>query len=153
MKTFVSLSKYLIAASMLTACVARAQRPDQIALKPPAQSESVGTLQVLDDYGVPITEQDIKRYQGKGGARWFMQPIAFIAGAAALYAAVPKGSSEDNCSIYDPCSDREKFYRSSSAITGGILGVLIFNAAGPGLTRWQAIQKVREERRRTHRGN
>ena len=82
-----------------------------------------------------------------------MQPIAFIAGAAALYAAVPKGSSEDNCSIYDPCSDREKFYRSSSAITGGILGVLIFNAAGPGLTRWQAIQKVREERRRTHRGN
>jgi len=152
MKTCVSLSKYLVAVLLLAPCALLAQRPDRVALsaaQPPQAAQD--PLPVLDDFGVPITEKEIRRYQGSGGARWFHQPLAFIIGAAALYAAVPKGTSTENCSIYDPCSDREKFYRSTSALTGGVLGVILVNAVGPGLNRWQAIEKVRQDRRVMHR--
>ena len=146
-----SLSRLFVAAVLAIPLAAHAQRPDRVAVgSTPAAQEP---LPLLDDFGTPITEAEIKRYQKRNKAKWYLQPFGLIAGAALGYGAVPKGPSEDNCSIYDPCSDREKFYRSSGALVGGVVGILLMNAAGPGLDRYQAIQVIREERRLIHMRN
>lgn len=104
-------------------------------------------LAILDDSGVPISEKEIRRHMRKSGLRWFVQPVAFAAGALGFYLAVPKPSNQD-CSEYEPCTDREKFYSSTSGIVGGFIGVLLLNAAAPTIDRVEAVARIRAERRR-----
>src|SRR5512146_2821688 len=102
-----------LAASCLAALPApsAAQRPSAIAV---TATDSLKPLPVLDDFGDMIPESMIQKHMRHGSIRWYMQPFGFIAGGIVAYAAFPHGKSNDNCSIYDPCSDREKFYRGSS---------------------------------------
>ena len=138
-----------LAASCLAAFPApsAAQRPSAIAV---TATDSLKPLPVLDDFGDMIPESMIQKHMRHGSIRWYMQPFGFIAGGIVAYAAFPHGKSNDNCSIYDPCSDREKFYRGSSFWIGGIVGTLILNAAGAGTSRIQAIEQIRAERREIH---
>lgn len=130
---------------------AHAQRVAQIAVAGPAPDSSAKPLQVLDDYGTPILEVDIRDHMKTGVGRWLMQPLGLVVGAVTMYQAVPKGKSTDNCSVYDPCSDRQKYYRGSAAVVGAIVGVLVVNAAVPERSRTEAIEAIRAERRVHHR--
>lgn len=138
-----------LAASCLAAFPApsAAQRPSAIAV---TATDSLKPLPVLDDFGDMIPESMIQKHMRHGSIRWYMQPFGFIAGGIVAYSAFPHGKSNDNCSIYDPCSDREKFYRGSSFWIGGVIGTLILNAAGAGTSRIQAIEQIRAERRVIH---
>jgi hypothetical protein len=137
----------LFAALAAVPATADAQRPVTVGV---TANDSLAPLPVVDDFGDMIPEPLIQSHMRHGRVRWYMQPVGFIAGGLVAYAGLPHGKSNDNCSIYDPCSDREKFYRESSFWVGGLIGSLLLNAAGPGTTRLQAIERIREERRAIH---
>ena len=76
-----------------------------------------------------------------------------IAGSAIGYAlSVPNGSPI--CSIYDPCSDREKYYMATVPWLGSLVGFLL-TAVAPdyGTDRFDAIEKIRTERRALQGGH
>ena len=108
---------------------------------------SMTPLQILDNSGQPITESQIQRKMRPSRARWVAYPLGFIIGGSIVYVAAPKGPSQDNCSIYEPCSKREEFYRNTSFIAGGVIG-LIFGGALSANTvdRFEAIEMIRQER-------
>lgn len=137
----------LLAALATIPASAGAQRPATAGV---TATDSLAPLPVLDDFGDMIPESLIQSHIGRGRIRWYMQPFGFVAGGFLAYAILPHGKSSDNCSIYDPCSDREKFYRQSSFLVGGIISALLINAAAPGTTRLQAIEGIRQERRAIH---
>ena len=104
-------------------------------------------LQILDNSGLPITEAQIQRRMQPPKSRWVAYPLGFLIGGFILYAATPKGPSEDHCSIYEPCSDREEFFRSSSFIAGGMIGLIFGGAlAANKVDRFEAIEMIRNER-------
>jgi hypothetical protein len=124
-----------------------------LSITPPQRliTDSVSSrLLVLDDFGDVIPEQLIKSRMRSSGARWWEQPLAFIGGAAIAYLVAPKGPNNNNCSEFDPCTDREKFYQTTSIPVGGAIGVLVLNALSPGVDRFQSVAKIREERRLIH---
>jgi hypothetical protein len=140
------VSLALLAALVFPSC-AHPQRTESIGAQ--QNVPSAAPLQILDDFGQPITESDIQRRMKHSRWRWLAQPAGFILGAVLIGNAVPKGDSKDHCSIYEPCSDREKFYRSSGYVVGGVIGLLFMNVAiaGSNTTRLEAVEMVREERR------
>jgi hypothetical protein len=137
----------VLAALVSLPASAGAQRDAAIGI---TATDSLAPLSVLDDFGDMIPESLIQSHMRHGGVRWYMQPFGFLAGGVVAYAGLPHGKSSNSCSIYDPCSDREKFYRGSSFWVGGVIGALLLNAAVPGTTRFQAIERIRQERRAIH---
>lgn len=144
-RLLVPVSIALIAAVALPSC-AHPQRTASIGATHDIRS---GTpLQILDNFGLPITESQIQRKMQPARARWAAIPLGFLIGGFLVYSAAPRGSSEDNCSIYEPCSDREKFYRSSAFFAGGVMGMLFGGAAAANkVDRFEAIDMIRQERR------
>lgn len=139
----------LMAAVAFPSC-AHPQRVEPIAAA--NNTPSAAPLQILDDFGQPITESQIRRKMKPSRARWAAYPLGFLVGAFVVGAGAPRGPSKDNCSVYEPCSDREKFYRSSSVIAGGMIGLILGGAAAAGGTdRFEAIDKIRLERRGARR--
>ena len=111
---------------------------------------SATPLQILDDSGKPITESQIRRKMRPSRSRWVAYPMGFIIGGLIVGVAAPRGPSKDNCSIYEPCSDREKFYRSTSILAGGIIGMIFGGAVvAKKVDRIEAIDMIRQERRST----
>ncbi len=150
MRTPFSLA--LLAVGLFAPCAvpviqAQAVEPQAGVTRPVSVGAELTPLAVVDDSGIPITEREIRRYVRKGGLRWFLQPVAFAAGAIGFYLAVPKAPQNRDCTEYEPCTDREKFYSSTSGIVGGVIGVLLLNAAAPTVDRVEAIARVRAERR------
>ena len=80
-------------------------------------------------------------------ARWAYYPLGFLIGGAIVYTAAPKGDSQNDCSIYEPCSEREEFYRRSSFIIGGVIGMIFGGALATNkVDRFEAIDIIRQER-------
>ena len=108
---------------------------------------STTPLQILDNSGQPITEAQIQRKMRPSRARWVAYPLGFLIGGFIVYSAAPKGPSEDDCSIYEPCSKREEFYRRSSFIVGGVIGMIAGGALSANkVDRFEAIEIIRQER-------
>ncbi|MGK2963593.1 MAG: hypothetical protein ACSLFK_15850 [Gemmatimonadaceae bacterium] len=124
--------------------------PQQVALLPERWRPGADTLDsllpVLDDAGNSISESAIKSKMRRFGAPWWLNPPAFVAGGLSLLVATYSGGDND-CSVYEPCTDREKFLRRSSFSVGGVLGVVLVNAIFPGVNRVAAVEKIRAERR------
>lgn len=105
-------------------------------------------LPVLDDFGAVIPEQLIQRnVTSRMGAR-----IGFgLLGAAAGYwlgkvLSVPSG--DPDCSIYEPCSEREKYFMANLPVLGALVGFLLTAVAPDYETdRFDAIAKIRAGRR------
>lgn len=151
------LSMALFAAAFLSLCgapeaLAQAVEPQAGVTRPVPVGVDLTPLAVVDDAGNPISEREIRRHVRRGGLRWFLQPLAFTAGAIGFYLAVPKAPPDQDCSEYEPCTDREKFYSSTSGIVGGFIGMFLLNAAAPVVDRVEAVARVRAERRAKARG-
>lgn len=118
----------------------------------PPRMESYRTsgslLPVFDDYGVVISERLIQRnVTSRIGSRIGIG----LAGAAAGYwlgTVLSAPSGDPDCSIYEPCSEREKFYMVNLPLLGAFVGFLL-TAVVPDYDtdRFDAIEKIRMERR------
>lgn len=109
-------------------------------------------LPVLDDYGEPITEEAIAAaVRPKGKTRKLLYPLLGILAGMSLMDGSP-GMYRD-CSIYEPCSDKDRFYQTFGfafgAVAGGLLGYAI--PAGE-VTRLEAVQRIRAARRQAREG-
>lgn len=106
-------------------------------------------LPVLDDAGVVITEEQIKAAMSHSGGK----ALAFTLLGAGLGALVmqgvlpqPKGGAD--CSIYEPCTDREKVYVNVGPWAGALLGaVLMATIPDYGRDRFEAVEHIRRQRR------
>jgi hypothetical protein len=138
-----SLAVVLLATSV--AVTAGAQR-----LPPQIESYQVSDslLPVLDDFGIVIPERLIRvRVRPRKGMRVGLGLVGAVAGALIGTAlSTPEGNPD--CSIYEPCSDREKFYQGTLPVFGFLLGFFL-TAVIPdyGTDRFEAIEKIRAERR------
>jgi hypothetical protein len=105
-------------------------------------------LPILDDAGQVITEDDIRAAMSDGGGRRLMYTtLGALIGALVLYNAVP-GNLDADCSVYEPCTEREEFYRDWSVVVGGVTGALITGMAPEyGRDRFEAVEYIRALRR------
>jgi hypothetical protein len=105
-------------------------------------------LPILDDAGQVITEDEIRAAMNDGnGRRLLYSSLGALIGMLVLYNAVP-GNVDADCSIYEPCSDREQFYRDWSLGVGAIAGGLILGMAPEyGRDRYKAVEHIRAIRR------
>jgi len=104
-------------------------------------------LPVLDDYGRVIPESLIQsRVKSRTGLRIVGGLLGGIIGATIGYAAsVPEGNPD--CSIYEPCSDREKYYQGALPALGFLVGFLLTGVVPDYETdRFDAIEQIRRQR-------
>ncbi len=136
-----------LAVALVAVCLAAAATAQR--LPPPFQSYRAtdSLLPVLDDYGQVIPESLIRsRVKSRTGLRIAGGLLGGIVGAAIGYAvSVPDGSPD--CSIYEPCSDREKYYQGALPALGFVLGFLLTGVVPDYDTdRFDAINQIRRER-------
>ena len=102
-------------------------------------------LPVLDYAGKEIPEDQIQMTMRPGRVRkWRVVTGAFLGmlGFAALTI------SQHDCTIYDPCTAREKYLETFGWGTGIVVGGLVGAATAPaGIDRWRAIQIIRDQRK------
>ena len=111
-------------------------RPTGIAWRP---------LPVLDHAGNVIPEALIQETMRPAKIRARRVIPGMILGAILFGAITTPGH---DCSIYDPCTQREKFRQSYGWLTGLVAGGLLFAAtAGEPIDRERAIQMIRDKRR------
>ena len=107
-------------------------------------------LPVLDDDGVVIPEPFIEaamRPPLNGFMRFLARTTMGI--AAATFLASRFDTPGRDCSIYEPCSDREKMQKSASPWFGFAIGVMASYAViSTGYDRLEAVERIRAERRR-----
>ena len=105
-------------------------------------------LPVLDNFGAVIPERFIlSRVKSGTGARIGVGLLGAAAGVLIGRALSIPGGNPD-CSKYEPCSDREKYYKATLPGLGLLVGFLL-TAVVPdyGTDRFEAIEKIRAERR------
>lgn len=106
-------------------------------------------LPVLDDDGQPISEATIAAVaRPKGTVRSVLYPLLWGITGMTLMSATP--GFERECSSYEPCSDRERFYKSTALTFGFVAGAVLgyaLPAAGE-VTRLEAVQRIRDARRK-----
>jgi hypothetical protein len=126
---------------LCSAGLAGAQAPT---INPVAMGNRLEPLQVLDDAGRVITEQEIQaRLQPRYGRRLYV--VGMLAGL--LVGTVVSSQPERECSIYEPCSPREEFTKGNAWWVGLVTGTLLGFSIPDGVNREQAVARIRAERR------
>lgn len=103
-------------------------------------------LPVLDHDGQVISEDLIRAtMRDRGGRRVLYVLVSAIAGSA-VFAALTR--PDHDCSIYDPCTPQEKYYRDHAPLVGLFVGSLV-GAMIPNYSvdRARAVEILRERRR------
>jgi hypothetical protein len=105
----------------------------------------VDRIAVLDDDGNVIPEELIRATMRPERFRILRPVVGAIAGMTIFaVATMPPG----DCSIYDPCSPREKYMYGAGPFVGLLVGGLIGAALPVGkVDRAEAVEKIRAERR------
>jgi hypothetical protein len=111
---------------------------------PVAMGNRMEPLQVLDDAGKVITEQEIQaRLQPRLGRRFYL--VGGISGV--VLGAIIGSHPRRDCDIYEPCSPRENFRKDNAWWVGLIAGTLFGASIPDGVNREQAVANIRAERR------
>ena len=100
-------------------------------------------LPVYDDFGQIIPE-DLIRSKMKPRSKGWMVTNTILVWTAFLVATRPGA----DCSIYDPCTPREKFRSRHGAWIGLPVGAMLATAINAGVDRERAVSIIRQERRR-----
>jgi hypothetical protein len=118
-------------------------------MTPAAVGNRMEPLQVLDDAGKVITEQEIQALlQPRYGRRLYV-----VGAAAGLLLGVAVSSSPRRaCDIYEPCSPRENFRKDHAWWVGLAAGTMIGFALPDGVNREQAVAAIRAKRRGSSAG-
>ena len=102
-------------------------------------------LPVMDHAGNEIPDSLIVATMRPSRVRTWRVVLGAVTGMIVFAAATV---NEHDCSIYDPCSQREKFLASGGWITGMIVGGLVGAAtSGNGIDRDRAVEIIRAQRR------
>jgi len=102
-------------------------------------------LAVRDDDGNVILEELIAARMRPPRRQILRTFLGAMAGLAVFVAAT---QPSNDCSIYEPCTAREKFQMNVGPFVGMFVGGVLGRAmADPGVNRWQAVEQIREERR------
>jgi hypothetical protein len=104
----------------------------------------VERLPVYDEAGALISEELIRQTMKPPSARRFFL-FGSLAGLAVFTVATRTGDRD--CSIYEPCSPREKFRKSWGPWVGFGVGTLVGLSVPTGVDREAAIKQLRRERR------
>lgn len=106
-------------------------------------------LPVLDDFGQVIPEDSIQLTMRPPQVRAFSLLAVAGLGALVFNGLRPQPPRSADCSIYEPCTPREEFYKSRSALIGAVVGFMVGGAIIPdrGIDRWQAVEILRARRR------
>jgi hypothetical protein len=123
---------------LLAACAHRAPTYS------PAELQ-VDRIAVLDDDGNVIPEELIRATMRPERFRILRPVVGGLAGMAIFAAAtMPPG----DCSVYDPCSPREKYMYGVGPFVGLLVGGLVGAALPVGkVDRADAVERIRAERR------
>jgi hypothetical protein len=106
-------------------------------------------LPVRDDAGTIITEDEIKAAMKKSGSTaTLMTMLGAGLGAILFDGLLPNPKDGADCSIYEPCTDREEMYKDLGPWAGAIIGGL-FMAIVPDWERdrYEAVALIRRQRR------
>jgi hypothetical protein len=105
----------------------------------------VDRIAVLDDDGNVIPEELIRATMRPERFRILRPVVGALVGMAIFAAAtMPPG----DCSIYEPCSPREKYLNGFGPSVGLVVGALIGAALPVGkIDRAEAVEMIRAERR------
>jgi hypothetical protein len=106
-------------------------------------------LPVYDDFGLVIPEDLIRATLRDGGRqRRINLVISTLAGAALFALLSPDPLNGADCSIYDPCTPRERYYKDHAAVWGLGVGFIVGFALPDGsVDRWEAVERLRAQRR------
>ena len=125
-----------------------------------AQGPTVGSsataarqlLPVLDDYGQVIAEDSIRATMRPPEPILSRLAAATIVGAFVFHVVRPKPAKGADCSIYDPCTPREEYYKNAW-VAGAAVGFIVgYGTIGDkSLSRWQAVEILRARRRAQHK--
>lgn len=139
-----SLSRSVLLALvvLLAAMPAGAQAPT---LDSTAVAARVERLAVYDDDGVLISEREILATMRP--ARWgIWRPAIGALVGVVLFTVVTQPSSD--CSIYEPCTQQERFARDLGPWVGLAVGTMLgLTIPNQSIDRWQAVEILRAERR------
>jgi hypothetical protein len=103
----------------------------------------VERLPVYDNAGVVISEELIRQTMKPPSARRF---FLFGSLAGLIVFTVATRTGDRDCSIYEPCSPREKFKKSWGPWVGFGVGTLVGLSAPTGVDREAAIKQIRRDR-------
>jgi hypothetical protein len=132
---------------LLLPTLAAAQQPTVAAATTGVRVER---LPVFDDAGEIISEELIRQTMKPPSKRRFFL-FGSLAGLAIFTVATRTGDRD--CSIYEPCSPREKFRKSWGPWIGFGVGTLVGLAVPTDVDREAAIKKIRHERRTARLGS
>jgi hypothetical protein len=99
-------------------------------------------LVLTDVWGRVITEQEIRQHMRLFS--WKTAATTALLGASLGLGAATRKDNAD-CSIYEPCTEREK-YLESAPFVGAIVGFMVGTQFGR-VGRVEAIQEIMAERR------
>ena len=105
-------------------------------------------LPILDDAGQVISEDDIRAAMSDGSARRLMfGSLGALVGLVVFQLALPTNGDAD-CDIYEPCTEREEYYREWGLVAGALSGALVVGMAPEyGRDRYKAVEFIRALRR------
>ncbi|HJQ19659.1 MAG TPA: hypothetical protein VJ867_04860 [Gemmatimonadaceae bacterium] len=112
----------------------------------PDSTPVVALMPVLDNQGRVIPEDLIRETMrpASTGRRVFNVAVSTLAGLVAFTIATSP-PQDDDCSIYAPCTGREKFRYTYGPITGTAVGFLIGLAMPAGkVDRAEAVRRLRQ---------
>lgn len=114
-------------------------------MNPVAVGNRMKPLQVLDDAGNVISEQEIQaRLEPRYRRRLYL--VGSVGGL--IVGAIVGSKPHRACDIYEPCSPRENFRKGNAWWVGMVAGTLLGFSFPDGVNREQAVAKIRAERRR-----
>lgn len=139
-----SLSRSVLLAFLVlwAAIPAGAQAPT---LDSTAVAARVERLAVYDDDGKLISEREILATMRP--PRWgvWRPAVGALTGLLIFVLATNPGS---DCTIYDPCTPRERFRRDLGPFIGLAVGAMLgFTIPDQSVDRWQAVEIIRAQRR------
>ena len=138
---------------VLTGTVAQAQVSQDATITGIRRPGADSLLPVLDDYGQPIPEDLIRATMRSAstGHKVRMRLGGAVLGALAFALIHPRPKDGADCSIYQPCTDQEKFYKDFTWLLGAGVGFTVgWGLETDDVTRWQAVEILRARRREAH---
>jgi hypothetical protein len=109
----------------------------------PSLDSSTAPLVLTDPWGRVISEQEIRQRMNSGFSFKNAGYGLLIGLSAGIGAAVKKNDAD--CSIYEPCTEREKFLQSAPFV-GAVIGLFVGSQIGH-ISRVDAIQQIMADRR------